>query len=278
MRAGTKSAAKLAPYTVWSVIFIVVPLLVVVYYSFTDKSGAFTLANLSQVWIYRYSFMISIGYALAATVVCLLIAYPFAYFMTKSKLSYQRTMMLLIMLPMWMNMVILVNSWTTLLRDNGVINTLLGKLGIGPAGLMYNAFGVILGMVYCYLPYMILPIYSILSKLDISLIEASADLGANAFARFRRVILPLSMPGVVSGITMVFVPSISTFYISQALGDNTQNKMIGDFIESFFKGSSGVMNYNYGAALSLILMIFIIISLAIMNRFSSDNDDGGVLI
>ncbi len=278
MEERRRNAVRLAPYTVWSVIFIIVPLLAVVYYSFTDSNGAFTLSNLSQILVYKDSFLISILYALAATAICLLIAYPFAYFMTKTGLSVQRSLMLMTMLPMWMNLVVLVNSWTTLLRDNGLINQLLGKLGISPLGLMYNANGVILGMVYCYLPYMILPIYSILSKLDGSLLEASADLGANSFARFRRVILPMSLPGVVSGITMVFVPSISTFYISQALGDNTENKMIGDYIESFFKGSNGVMNFNYGAVLSLVLMVFIIISLAVMNRFSSDDDDGGVLI
>jgi spermidine/putrescine transport system permease protein len=196
--------------------------------------------------------------------------------MTKSKLTFQRSMMLIIMLPMWMNLVILVNSWTTILAENGIINTILGFFGIGPIQLMYNSFGVILGMVYCYIPYMILPIYSILSKLDESLLEASADLGANAFQRFRRVILPLSLPGVISGVTMVFVPSISTFYISQALGGKT--KLIGDFIESFFKGTTGTENYNLGAALSLVLMVFIIISLAIMNRFSSDDESGGVII
>lgn len=276
MRAGAKSAARLAPYTIWSVIFIIVPIVVVVYYAFTTADGNFTFENIKNIFAYKEAFLISIGYALAATLVSLLIAYPFAYFMTKSKLSFQRSMMLIIMLPMWMNLVILVNSWTTILAENGIINTILGFFGIGPVQLMYNSFGVILGMVYCYIPYMILPIYSILSKLDESLLEASADLGANAFERFKRVILPLSLPGVISGITMVFVPSISTFYISQALGGKT--KLIGDFIESFFKGTTGTENYNLGASLSLVLMVFIIISLAIMNRFSSKDESGGVLI
>ena len=278
MGEGRKNTIRLTPYVTWSVIFIIVPLLAVVYYSFTNENGSFTLSNLSQILVYKDSLLISVLYALAATVICLLIAYPFAYFMTKSKMSVQKSIMMLVMLPMWMNLVILVNSWTTLLRDNGLINQLLEALGIGKIPLMYNSFGVILGMVYCYIPYMILPIYSILSKLDNSLLEASSDLGANAFSRFKRVILPLSMPGVVSGITMVFVPSISTFYISAALGDNTENKMIGDYIESFFKGSNGVMNFNYGAVLSLVLMVFILISLAVMNKFSDDDSTGGVLI
>ncbi len=278
MEEGRRNTVRLAPYVTWSIIFIIVPLLAVVYYSFTNENGSFTLSNLSQILVYKDSLFISVLYALAATVICLLIAYPFAYFMTKSKMSFQKTVMMLVMLPMWMNLVILVNSWTTLLRDNGLINQLLEAIGIGKLPLMYNSFGVILGMVYCYIPYMILPIYSILSKLDNSLLEASADLGANAFSRFKRVVLPLSMPGVISGITMVFVPSISTFYISAALGDNTENKMIGDYIESFFKGSNGVMNFNYGAVLSLVLMVFILISLAVMNKFSSDNENGGVLI
>lgn len=275
MRAGVKNAARLTPYVVWSIIFIVVPIAVVVYYAFTTSEGKFTINNILQIFQYKDAFFISIGYALIATLICVLIAYPFAYFMAKTKLSVQRSLMLIVMLPMWMNLVILVNSWTTILADNGLINSFLVSIGLGKLPLMYNAFGVILGMVYCYIPYMILPIYSILSKLDESLLEASADLGANAFQRFRRVILPLSLPGVISGITMVFVPSISTFYISKALG-NGKNWLIGDYIESYFIGTTA--NYNLGASLSLILMIFIIISLAIMNRFSSDDESGGVLI
>lgn len=264
-----------SPYVVWSVIFIIVPLIMVAYYSFTDAAGNFTTDNVSKIIEYNYLriFGVSILYAFIATVITLLLSYPLAYFMTKTKLSTQGTLMLLVMLPMWMNLLIRTYSLSAILERNGIINTFLESIGIGKVQLINTPGAVILGMVYNFIPYMILPIYSSLSKLDHSLLEASSDLGSNGFNTLRRVIIPLSMPGVVSGITMVFVPSVSTFYISQKLG-GIRNELIGDVIEQQFKLNS---NYNMGAALSLVLMVMILISLAFMNKFTSD-DDGGVIV
>lgn len=263
------------PYVAWSVIFIVVPLLMVGYYSFTDEAGNFTLANISKIIEYNYLkiFGVSILYALIATIITLLISYPLAYFMTKTKISTQGTLMLLVMLPMWMNLLIRTYSLSNILERNGLINTFLESIGLEKVQLINTPGAVILGMVYNFIPYMILPIYSALSKLDNRLLEASSDLGGNGFTTLRRVIIPLSMPGVISGITMVFVPSVSTFYISQKLG-GIRNELIGDVIEQQFKLNS---NYNLGASLSLILMVMIIISLMIMNKFTAD-DDGGVIV
>ncbi len=264
-----------SPYVVWSAIFIIVPLLMVAYYSFTDERGNFTLENIAKIVEYNYLkiFGVSILYAFIATVITLMISYPLAYFMTKTKVSTQGTLMLLVMLPMWMNLLIRTYSLSNILERNGIINTMLESLGLEKVQLINTPGAVILGMIYNFIPYMILPIYSILSKLDSKLLEASSDLGANGFTTLRRVIIPLSMPGVVSGITMVFVPSVSTFYISQKLG-GIRNELIGDVIEQQFKLNS---NYNLGASLSLILMVMIIISLAVMNKFAAD-DDGGVII
>ena len=264
------------PYVAWSVIFIVVPLLMVGYYSFTDEAGNFTFANVSKIIEYNYLkiFGVSILYALVATIITLLISYPLAYFMTKTKLSTQGTLMLLVMLPMWMNLLIRTYSLSNILERNGLINTFLESIGLEKVQLINTPGAVILGMVYNFIPYMILPIYSALSKLDHRLLEASSDLGGNGFTTLKRVIIPLSMPGVISGITMVFVPSVSTFYISQKLG-GIRNELIGDVIEQQFKLNS---NYNLGASLSLILMVMIIISLMIMNKFTADDDDGGVIV
>ena len=264
-----------SPYVVWSVIFIVVPLIMVAYYSFTDESGSFTFDNIAKIVEYNFLkiFGISILYAFIATVITLLISFPLAYFMTKTKLSTQGTLMLLVMLPMWMNLLIRTYSLSNILERNGIINTLLDSLGFEKVQLINTPGAVILGMIYNFIPYMILPIYSILSKLDTRLLEASSDLGANGRATLFKVIIPLSMPGVVSGITMVFVPSVSTFYISQKLG-GIHNELIGDVIEQQFKLNS---NYNLGASLSLVLMVMIIISLAVMNKFASE-DDGGIIV
>ena len=263
-----------SPYIVWSAIFIIVPLVIMVYYALTDANGVFTLANLAGIGKYKKAFGISILYAFIATVITLLLAYPMAYFMTKMKISSQRMIMMIVMLPMWMNFLIRTYSWITILANTGIINTFLKNLGFEPLKLINTPGAVILGMVYDFIPYMILPIYSVMSKIDKSLLEASSDLGANSFSRLRRVILPLSMPGVISGITMVFVPSVSTFYISQKLGGN-KTLLIGDAIEYLF--SIGPDFYNIASAISLILMVLILISLAIMNRFSDDNE-GGVII
>jgi len=264
-----------SPHIVWSAIFIIVPLIIMVYFSLTDSSGTFTLANISNLGKYKKAFGVSILYAAISTVITLILAYPMAYFMTKLKISSQRMLMMIVMIPMWMNFLIRTYSWITILANTGLINTLLGKLGIGPFKLMYTPGAVILGMVYDFIPYMILPIYSVLSKLDKSLLEAAEDLGSNSFTKFKRVILPLSRPGIISGITMVFVPSVSTFYISQKLGGN-KNMLIGDVIEYFF--NLGPDYYNVASAISLILMGLILICLFVMNRFGDDEDDGGVII
>ncbi len=263
-----------SPYIVWSAIFIIVPLLIMLYFALTDTGGTFTLANLATLGKYKKAFGISILYAAIATIITLLLAYPMAYFMTKLKISSQRMLMLIVMLPMWMNFLIRTYSWISILANTGLINTFLGKLGIAPLKLMYTPGAVILGMVYDFIPYMILPIYSVMSKLDNSLLEASEDLGSNAFNKFRRVILPLSRPGIISGITMVFVPSVSTFYISQKLGGN-KTMLVGDAIEYLF--NLGPDFYNVASALSLVLMCLILISLFIMNRFS-DSEEGGMVI
>lgn len=264
-----------SPYVIWSAIFIIVPLIMVAYYSFTDESGSFTLDNIAKIVEYNYLkiFGVSILYAFIATVITLLISFPLAYFMTKTKISTQGTLMLLVMLPMWMNLLIRTYSLSNILERNGIINTLLEAVGLEKVQLINTPGAVILGMIYNFIPYMILPIYSILSKLDTKLLEASSDLGANGKTTLFKIIIPLSMPGIVSGITMVFVPSVSTFYISQKLG-GIHNELIGDVIEQQFKLNS---NYNIGASLSLVLMIMIIISLAVMNKFASE-DDGGMII
>ena len=264
-----------APYIVWSAIFIIVPLLIMIYFALTDQNGVFTIANIAQIGKYKKAFGISILYAAIATVITLFLAYPMAYFMTKTKISSQRMILLIVMLPMWMNFLIRTYSWITILANTGLINTFLGKLGIAPLKLINTPGAVILGMVYDFIPYMILPIYSVMSKLDKSLLEAAEDLGSNSFSKFRRVILPLTRSGIISGITMVFVPSVSTFYISQKLGGN-KTMLIGDAIEYLY--NLGPSYYNVASALSLILMVMILICLAIMNKFSGDDEDGGVIL
>lgn len=262
-----------AQYIVWSLIFIIAPLILVVYYAFTDAQGNFTFANIQQLSGYGSIFLRSIGYGLAATVICLLLSYPFAYLLSQTGAKRQSTMILLVMLPMWMNFLLRTYSWMTILEDTGLINTFLGFFGIGPLHMINTGGAVILGMVYNFIPYMILPLYSVMSKLDKSMVEAAQDLGANRVTVVRKVILPLSMPGVVSGITMVFVPCVSTFYISQKLGGGTFS-LIGDIIEMQFQTA---YNYNLGAALSLVLMVLILICMAFMNRFA-DQDSGAMVI
>ena len=274
------------PYFVWSVMFIIVPLVMVAYYAFTDKSGAFTFNNIVEIKNYIPTLLLSVLYGICATLICLLIGYPFAFALSKHSSNIQRTMVLLIMLPMWMNFLIRTYSLMTIMGDSGVINHLLESLHLlkmvetdeglvaQPLHMLNTGFAVIIGMVYNFLPYMILPIYSVLSKLDYSLVEAAHDLGSNKATTFRRVILPLSLPGLLSGITMVFVPCVSTFYITQKLGGG-QIVLIGDVIESQFQSAN---NYNLGAALSFVLMILIFICLGVMNYFDDGTQDGGVVI
>ena len=262
------------PHIVWSILFIIAPLIFVIYYTFTDSEGSITLENIINLANpdYLSIFMRSICFAIVATFICLIIAYPLAYFISRMKESRQRILTLLVMLPMWMNLLIRTYSWMNILENNGLINTLLSKIGVGPFQMLGNSSAVVLGMVYNFLPYMVLPICTVMSKIDTRLIEAAGDLGCNNFQTMIKVIMPLSVSGVISGITMVFVPSVSTFYISQKMGGGNFD-LIGDTIERQF-----MLNYDYnmGASLSFILMILIFISLAVMNKFG--DEDGGIVV
>lgn len=259
-----------SPYVAWSALFIIAPLLFVVYFAFTDRNGAFTLENIRTLPSYSQTFVMSIGFSLIATAVCFLIGYPLAYCMSQMKARTRNVLMTLIMLPMWISLLIRTYSLMTLLDNGGLVNSLLTSMGLAPVTIVGTGGAVILGMIYDFLPYMVLPIYTSMSKLDGRYLEAAADLGCNGFQTLFRVILPLTVPGIVSGVTMVFVPSISTFYISQKLGGGNFD-LIGDTIERQFKFTS---TYHVGAALSLVMMILILISIAVMNRFSdSDGED-----
>ena len=260
---------KLAyPYFVWMVLFTVVPLFIVVYYALTDASGSFTLDNLVTVSGYGSVFARSLLLALISTVVCLIIAFPVGYFLSRLRVNKQHIMLMLVMLPMWMNFLLRTYAWMTLLGNNGIINNLLGMIGIGPLKLINTEGAVVLGMVYNYLPFMILPLYSVMVKIDKSLIEAASDLGCNPVSTLFRVVVPLSVPGIMSGVTMVFVPAISTFIISRMLGGGS-NLLIGDLIEMQFLGNA--YNPHLGAGISLVLMVIILLIMTIMNQFNPDD-------
>lgn len=268
-----------APYTVWAAVFIIIPLIFVAYYAFFDtEANAFTLdfiGNFTKGMNLR-AFLYSVLYSVIATVIALLIAYPFSYFLSRSKLKSQRLQMILIMLPMWMNMLVRTYAWSNILENNGIINKLLVAIGLKSVTFLGTGGAVVLGMVYNYLPYMILPIYTIMAKIDVSLLEAADDLGCTSAQKLRRVIMPLSVPGVVSGVIMVFVPSISTFYISQKMS-NGNILLIGDIIEKQIKEFYADGGLNVGAAMSFVLMAIILLCTFIMNRFS-DKDSGGVIV
>ena len=269
------------PYVIWMALFVVAPIFIVVIYAFSSASGGFTLANFARMGTYAVVFTRSFKLAIIATIICLLIGYPVSYIMSKEGPRFQRIAMVLIMLPMWMNFLLRTYSWMSILENNGLLNQLFQKIGL--IALYNQVFGtdlsyfrlintqgaVVLGMVYNYLPFMILPIYSVIVKLDRSLIEAARDLGANTFNVFRRVILPLSLPGVLSGITMVFVPSVSTFAISKMLGGGTE-MMLGDLIEQQFLG--GAYNPQLGAAISLVMMVIVVVCMWVMNRFGEGEE------
>lgn len=263
-----KLKAFSAPYLVWMVVFIVVPLLMVVYFAFTNESGEFTLEYISDVGQYANIFMRSIWLAIIATIICLVVAYPLAYLLSRMSRHTQSTMLMIVMLPMWMNFLLRTYAWMTLLGNNGIINQLFGLIGLGPFKLINTEGAVVLGMVYNYLPFMILPLYSVMVKIDKSVIEAANDLGCNSFHTMFRVIFPLSLPGVTSGITMVFVPAISTFIISRMLGGGS-NLLIGDLIEMQFLGNA--YNPHLGAAISMVLMVIILVIMTVMNQFSPDD-------
>ncbi len=257
-----------APHIVWAVMFIVLPLLVVVVYAFTDAEGNFSFENILALGDYAQTFLLSLELSVIATFICLLVGYPLAYMIARAPAHRQKLLVMLLMLPMWTNLLIRTYSIMAILDDGGFLNSLLNtELHIiGTKG------AVIFGMVYDFLPYMVLPIYTCISKIDRNMWEAAEDLGCTPFQVISRVILPLSTSGVVSGVTMVLVPSISTFYISQKLGGGTF-ELIGDTIERQFV--SGAL--NTGAAISFVMMLLILLSLAVMNRFT-DADEGGVIV
>ncbi|MBQ9967191.1 MAG: ABC transporter permease [Oscillospiraceae bacterium] len=268
-----KSKRLLVPYVAWMLVFTLIPLGVVVYFAFTDAAtGRFTLENLSDLGVYLPIFLRSIFLSLISAGICLLIGYPVAYTIAQAPVKRQRFLSMLVMLPMCMSFLLRTLAWVAMLEDTGIINSVVTALGLEPLPLIRTNGAVILGMVYNYLPYMITPLYTVMMKIDHRLVEAAQDLGCDSTQVFTKVILPLSVPGIVSGITMVFVPAVSTFYISQKLG-STGTTMIGDVIESQFKTA---YNPNLGAALSLVMMILIFVCIGFMNRFSDDDEEGVV--
>ena len=274
------------PYVIWMALFVVAPIVLVVVYAFSNDLGGFTLENFSKMGTYAVVFGRSFKLALIATLICLVIGYPVSYMMSREGERFQRAAMVLIMLPMWINFLLRTYSWMSILENNGLLNQVFQKTGL--LSLYNSLFGtsleyfpmmntqgaVVLGMVYNYLPFMILPIYSVIVKLDGSLVEAARDLGADGVNVFRRVILPLSLPGVLSGITMVFVPSVSTFAISKMLGGGT-DLLLGDLIEQQFLG--GAYNPQLGAAISLVMMMIVVVCMVVMNRFGEGEEQAVML-
>ncbi len=263
------------PFALWMGIFTVVPMAIVLWFAFTDEAGAFTMANIAKIWQFAGTYVDSIWMGALATVICLVLAYPVALSISRKSEHMQRTMVMIVMLPMWMNFLLRTYAWMTLLENNGLINQLLGSLGLGSIDIINTDAAVVLGMVYNFLPFMILPLYSVMAKMDNRIVEAAQDLGCNGWQVFRRVILPLSAPGIVSGVTMVFVPAVSTFVISKLLG-GSKNMMIGDVIETMFVGDG--CDYNVGAALSLVLMVLMLICMSLMRKVDNGEDElGGMM-
>lgn len=267
--AKMKNKALAAPYLIWMALFTIVPLAIVAYYAFTDVStGSFTLDNIANLGNYMPILIKSIWLALISSLICIVIGYPVAYYIAGTKETTQRFLYMLVMLPMCISFLLRTLAWVALTEDTGIINNFITAIGLEPLPLIRNNGAVVLGMVYNYLPYMIMPLYTVIMKIDRRLIEAAQDLGCNGINVFRRVILPLSVPGIISGFTMTFVPAVSTFYISQKLG-SSGTTLIGDVIESQFKTA---YNPNLGAAISLVLMVMIFICIGITNRFGDDEE------
>ena len=262
------------PHTLWMILFVIAPLLFVVYFAFTNSYGDFTFDNITMLGSYAHSFVLSVCFALIATAICILIGYPLAFFLSQLSPRAQRILVVLLMLPMWISLLIRTYSLMAILDNGGLLNSFFEMIGIGRVKIIGTSGAVILGMVYDFLPYMVLPIYTTISKIDPRLYEAASDLGCNSAKTLLKVALPLSLPGVVSGITMVFVPSISTFYISQKLGGGSFD-LIGDTIERQFQN---VGTYNIGAAISLVMMILILVSVAVMNKFADKSESTGGMI
>ena len=258
----------MVPYVVWLTVFIVVPLTLILGFSFTDSTGNFTFDNIINVGKYSNVFLTSIWLGFLSTLICFILGYPMAYFISKIDSSKQNIIIMILMIPMWMSFLLRTYAWMTILENNGLLNSFLRTLGFNGLNLINTQGAIILGMVYNFIPYMVLQIYSVLIKIDNSLIEAAHDLGANKVMTFIKIIFPLSIPGVISGVTMVFVPAVSTFIISKMLGGGA-NLLIGDLIEMQFLGNT--YNPNLGSAISLFLIVLILICMGIMNQF--DNDD-----
>ena len=265
-----KTKTPAIPYVVWMAVFVVVPLLLIVVYAFTNYDGKFTLENFTNLDVFLQVCGNSLYLAAVATGICLLIAYPLA----QTGPATRKVAMLFIMLPMWMNFLLRTYAWMSILENHGFLNQILALVGIGPLHIINTDAAVILGMVYNFLPFMILPIFSVIEKLDRRYIEAAQDLGAGRVQVFRRVIFPLSVPGVISGIMMVFIPSISTFAISKLLGGG-MSFLLGDLIEMQFLGSA--YNPHLGSAISLMMLLLVIIAMLIMNRFG-DGEEGAVMM
>lgn len=271
------STLPASPYIVWSTLFIVIPLIIIVFFSFTQETASgysFTLENFKRVLNSQYVsvFKRSLILAFESTVLCLILGYPVAYFISKMKSNKRNILIMLFIVPMWMNFLLRTYAWLPILGKNGVINNFLSAIGLNTINILYTDAAVLLGMVYNFLPFMILPIYTVLIKMDNSLIDAAADLGANKRQIFTKVIFPLSMPGVITGITMVFMPAVSTFVISRLLGGG-QYMLLGNLIETQF---TTMGDWNFGSALAIFMMIIILISMAIMNKFEgTESMEGG---
>ena len=260
-----------APYLVWMAIFVIVPLLMVIYYALTNDAGQFTLENIFMIGRYSSVYGRSLLLAAEATIICLIVAFPVGYFLSRLDGNKQHIMLMLLMLPMWMNFLLRTYAWMTLLENNGLINRLLGVFGIGPFHMINTSGAVVLGMVYNYLPYMILPLYTAMTKIDHSIVEAAQDLGANTRRIVTRVLIPMSTPGLATGLTMVFVPSVSTFVISRMLGGGS-NLLIGDLIELQFLGNS--YNFHVGSAMSLVLMVIVLLCMSFTSSFDESEMEG----
>lgn len=268
-----KSKSISAPYILWMVVFIVAPLLLVAYYAITTPDGKLTIDYISQVGEYTPVLTRSVWLAFISTVICFIIAYPLAFIISRKSGVGQRSMIMLIMLPMWMNFLLRTYAWMTILEKNGLINRFFAHFGIGPFNMINTAGAVVLGMVYNYLPFMILPLYSIMVKIPNSLIEAAQDLGCNTYQVVTKVLFPLTVPGISTGVVMVFVPSVSTFIISRMLGGGG-NLLIGDLIDLQFLGNA--YNPHLGSAIALVLMVLILLCMSITNQFGEEQK-GGVI-
>ena len=272
-----KRSSYASPYAIWMVMFTLVPLLFVVYFAFTGRDGSFTLRNFEKFFqpMYLSALVLSLKLAFFCTLICLLVGYPAAKFLASRDFSRRQSFVVLFLLPMWMNCLLRTYAWVSILEDTGIINTVLEWLGLPRVQMVGTEGAVLLGMVYNFLPFMILPIYTVLKKLDTRVVEAAEDLGANPLRVFFRVTLPLSMPGVVSGVTMVFMPAATTFAISRLLGSG-MFWLMGDLIDYQFREISMASGQNFGSALSLIMMVLIIISICLLRRFDPKGEGGGM--